>query len=112
MVADSGRRSRIGEAFSLAGTLYNYIGEHYCSGVPISTATDDGTLTFGRAAHYGAVQRGRQALRFGAAKYPGPATTTTIANFAKVGKGRALLNLGQYAAAAAAVAGVPTTFTL
>ena len=99
--------TRIGEAFDLEGTIYNYLGENYCSGVPISTATDDGVLTFGPGLtttelFTQAVKRFDSALA-----YPASATVT---NFAKVGKGRALLNLGQYAAAAAAVAGVPTNF--
>jgi len=102
--------SRVGESFALAGTIYNYFGEHYCSGVPISTATDDGTLTFGEPLTTTELFD-EAAKRFdSAAKYPGPASNTTIRDFAKVGKARALLNLGQYAAAAAAVAGVPTTF--
>ncbi|HEX7023599.1 MAG TPA: RagB/SusD family nutrient uptake outer membrane protein, partial [Gemmatimonadales bacterium] len=103
--------ARIGEAYDLEGTIYNYLGEHYCSGVPISTAADDGTLTFGEPLT--TVQLFEEAVkRFDSALvYHGPASNTTITNFAKVGKGRALLNLGQYAAAAAAVAGVPTTFT-
>jgi len=111
VVTDPVIDARVGETFALAGTLYNYMGEHYCSGVPVSTALEDGTLTFGEPLT--TVQLFEEAAkRFdSAAKYPGPAATTTIVNFAKVGKGRALLNLGQYANAAAAVAGVPTTFT-
>ena len=35
--------SRIAEAFSLAGFIYVAMGENYCSGVPISTASEDGT---------------------------------------------------------------------
>jgi SusD/RagB-like outer membrane lipoprotein len=102
--------ARVGESFALAGTIYNYLGENYCSGVPISTASEDGTLTFGNPLTTTELFN-EAAKRFdSAAKYPGPAATTAIVNFAKVGKGRALLNLGQYAAAAAAVAGVPTTF--
>lgn len=110
VVADPVVDSRVGESYALAGTIYNYLGEHYCSGVPISTAALDGTLTFGDPIT--TTQLFNEAvMRFdSAAKYPGPASNTTIANFAKVGKGRALLNLGQYAAAAAAVAGVPTSF--
>jgi hypothetical protein len=96
--------TRIGEAYALEGTIYNYFGENYCSGVPISTAADDGTLTFGPGLT--TTELFTQAIkRFdSSAAYSG-------GNFAKVGKGRALLNLGQYAAAAAAVAGVPTSFT-
>ena len=103
--------SRVGEAYALEGMTYIYFGENYCSGVPISTATEDGTLTFGDPVP--TTELFNQAIkRFDSAlAYPGPASTTTVLNLAKVGKGRALLNLGQYAAAAAAVAGVPTTFT-
>ncbi|HEX5435923.1 MAG TPA: RagB/SusD family nutrient uptake outer membrane protein, partial [Gemmatimonadaceae bacterium] len=39
-----------------------------------------------------------------------PGITAEFTNLAKVGKGRALLDLGQYAAAAAAVSGVPDNF--
>lgn len=111
VVTDPVIDSRVGESFALAGTIYNYLGEQYCSGVPISVAAEDGSLTFGEPLT--TTELFNQAvMRFdSAAKYPGPAATTTIVNFAKVGKARALLNLGQYAAAAAAVAGVPTTFT-
>ena len=110
VVADPAVDARVGESFALAGTIYNFIGEHYCSGVPISTADEDGTLNFGDPVS--TTQLFNEAvMRFdSAAKYPGPASNTTVVNFAKVGKGRALLNLGQYAAAAAAVAGVPTSF--
>ncbi len=99
--------SRIGEAFNLEGTLYNYLGENYCSGVPISTAGEDGTLTFGAGLTTSALFTQAVKLYDSALAYPANATVT---NFAKVGKGRALLNLGQYAAAGAAVAGVPTAF--
>src|SRR5688572_4453547 len=47
VVADPVVDSRVGESYALAGTIYNYLGEQYCSGVPISTAALDGTLTFG-----------------------------------------------------------------
>jgi hypothetical protein len=102
--------ARVGESFALAGTVYNFLGEHYCSGVPISTADEDGTLTFGEPLTTTelfdeAVKRFDSAL-----VYPGPVSNTNVTNFAKVGKGRALLNLGQFAAAATAVAGVPTSF--
>ncbi len=99
--------SRIGEAFDLEGTIYNYFGENYCSGVPISTATDDGTLTFGPGLTTTELFTQAAKLFDSALAYP---ANSTVTNFAKVGKGRALLNLGQFAAAAAAVAGVPTNF--
>lgn len=100
--------SRVGESHNLAGFLYTYAGENYCSGVPISTAADDGSLTFGEPLtttelFERAIQNFDSALA-----YPANATVT---NTARVGKARALLNLNQPAAAAALVAAVPTTFT-
>jgi len=97
---------RIAEAFSLEGTIFNYFGENYCSGVPISTAGDDGSIEFGpplttTELFNEAIKRFDSALVY----------SSGASNFAKVGKARALLNLGQHAAAAAAVAGVPTNFT-
>lgn len=100
--------ARVGESFNLEGLLYNFFGEAYCSGVPISTADEQGNLTFGdplttTQLFQEAVKRFDSALA-----YPANATVT---NTARIGKARALLNLDQPAAAAAAVAGVPTTFS-
>ena len=99
--------SRIGEAYNLEGTIFNYFGENYCSGVPISTAGDDGSITFG--APLTTTELFNQAVKLfdSALAYPANAAVT---NFAKVGKARALLNLGQHALAATTVAGVPTNF--
>jgi hypothetical protein len=102
--------SRIGESYDLEGTIYNYFGEHYCSGVPVSSVDPAGVLTFGPGLT--TTELFNQAIkRFDSGlAYRGKTDSARITNFAKVGKGRALLNLGQYAAAAAAVAGVPTNF--
>ena len=99
--------SRIGEAYNLEGTIFNYFGENYCSGVPISTAGDDGSITFG--APLTTTELFNQAVKLfdSALAYPANAAVT---NFAKIGKARALLNLGQHALAATTVAGVPTNF--
>ena len=103
--------TRIAETFSLAGFTYVALGENYCSGVPISTADPSGGLTFGDP------QTTTQILTTAIARFDSAlahtvssATGTTIASMAKVGKARALVDLGQYAAAAAAVNGVSTTF--
>lgn len=100
--------TRIAETYSLAGYTYIAMGENYCSGVPVSEAETDGTLTFGdplttTELFTRAIQRFDSALA-----YPASATVT---NLAKIGKARAQLNLNQAAAAAATVAGVPTTFS-
>lgn len=99
--------ARIAEMYSLAGFTYIGLGENYCNGMPVSTATLDGTLTFTDPLTTTqvltlAVNRFDSALA-----YPANATVT---NVAKIGKARALLDLNQPAAAAALMAGIPTTF--
>ncbi len=100
--------ARIAETYSLAGFTYIAMGENYCSGVPVSEAEIDGSLTFGDPLtttdlFTRAIERFDSALA-----YPANATVT---NLAKIGKARAQLNLNQTAAAAATVAGIATTFS-
>jgi hypothetical protein len=100
--------TRIAETYSLAGYTYIAFGENYCSGVPVSEAELDGTLTFGdplttTELFNRAIERFDKALEFPA--------NATVTNLAKIGKARAQLNLNQPAAAAATVAGIPTTFS-
>jgi len=98
---------RVAESYSLAGYTYIQLGETYCSGVPVSTALDDGALEFGDPLTTTQIFT-RAIARFDAAlQYQANATVT---NLAKVGKARTQLDLGQFAAAAATVAGVPITF--
>src|ERR1043166_7244930 len=100
--------TRIAESYDLAGMLYLYMAENYCSGVPVSTDDEDGTLTFGDPLTTTDLLN-RAISRFDSAlAYP---ASTTVTSFAKVGKGRALLDLNQPAAAATAVSGVATTFS-
>lgn len=99
---------RIAEMWSLTGLMYIAFGENYCSGVPFSTANEDGTLEFGEpqsttAMFTTAVERADLALS-------NTGGSSDQANLAAVIKGRALLNLGQFAAAATAVQNVPTGF--
>lgn len=104
---------RIGESWALAGLAYVFAGENYCSGVPFSNAFPTPTFamplttteTFTRA-----IARFDTAMAF----LTTDTDTITVSrlNLARVGKGRALLNRGtaDFAAAAAAVAGVPLSF--
>lgn len=98
---------RTAESFGLAGMSYLLLGENYCSGIPVSYPGPGGELEFGiplataqifeRAlSHFDA------ALRFSA--------NATVANLARVGRGRVLLNLGRFAEASAAVDEVPVSF--
>ena len=99
------------EVLSLSGMSYVLFAENYCGAVPISKANVDGSFTFGKAEDTNtlldsAVSKFNQALAV-------PQATVLTAAFrqlAQVGKGRALLDQGKYVEAAAAVAGVSTTF--
>jgi hypothetical protein len=99
------------EVLSLSGLSYILFAENYCGAVPISKANADGSFTFGKAEDTNtlldsAVSKFNQALAIPQAAV----LTATFRQLAQVGKGRALLDQGKYAEAAAAVAGVSTTF--
>jgi len=101
-----------GETLNLEGTVYNIAGENYCSGVPFSELVG-GQSVFGAGLPRDSAFRRAVVRADSALKVLGSATTAAAATqraFAQTVKGRALLNLGQFAAAAAAVATVPTTF--
>lgn len=97
------------EVLALAGFSYIYFGENYCSGVPFSEfneETDD--FEFGNPLSTSevferALERFEEAL-------PLAAGDERILNLVRVGQGRALVNLGRFAEAAAAVADVPVEF--
>src|SRR2546422_7070877 len=95
------------EVLSLAGFTYIFFAETWCSGVPVSQLKADGSITFGRPLTTTelldtAIARFDQAISV--------STDAGMTNLASVGKARALLDLGQFANASAAVAGVPTDF--
>ena len=98
------------EVLSLSGYAYVLFAEQFCSGVPFSTLTDDGV-------DFGQPQSRAEILAIALAKFDSALTFATdnqrpdLANLARVGRGRVLLNQGQFAAAAAAVSAVGTTFT-
>ena len=101
------------EALNLAGFAYILFGENYCSGVPFSTLKDDQTIV------YGAPQTTTEIFETAIAKFDtaiivasalSGAKPTAQVNLARVGRGRALLNLARYADAATAVASVPADY--
>jgi hypothetical protein len=103
---------RRAETQALAAYMYVMFAESYCNGVPTSRVTTDGTF------EYGPPQSGRDLLTTAIAKFDSAITVATAVgpdaseamNLALLGKGRALLDLGQYAEAAATVADVPSSF--
>jgi len=88
-----------------ASEAYTYValGEGFCGAVPISDVVDGvfqaGPMLSTAELFEGAVERFNRAQAAQAGYH-----------LAAVGKGRALLSLGRFAEAAAAVSGVPTTF--
>ena len=98
------------EVLSLAGYAYILFAENYCSGVPFSTLDANNNIV------YGDPQTREQMLQTAVAKFDSAITIATekeagdLLDLARVGKGRALLDLGQFADAAAAVADVSTSF--
>jgi hypothetical protein len=98
------------EIQAVAALSYILLAEDYCNGVPTSKVNDDGSFT------YGEPQTGQQLLTTAIAKLDSAIATATLnnaataLNLARIGKGRALLDLNKPAEAAAAVAAVPSTF--
>jgi hypothetical protein len=98
------------EVLGLGGLTYVLFAENYCGAVPVSALNDDGTFT------YGPPLTTNQQLDSAVAKFnlalavTGAPLTATFKQLAQVGKGRALLDKGDYSNAALAVAGVSTTF--
>lgn len=98
------------EVVSLNAYTYLLFAENYCSGVPSSMVNPDGSFTYGKP------MTTAEMLSIAAAKFDSAITlasangTTTALNLARIGKGRTLVDQGNYAAAAAAVAAVPSSF--
>ena len=98
------------EVLALNGLTYILFAENYCGAVPVSIQNPDGTFTFGGPESTNtlldsAISKFDQALAV-----QGTPLTTAFRSLAQIGKGRALLNKGDFANAALAVAGVSTTF--
>lgn len=92
--------SLISDMRVLEGFTWIALGEAFCSGIPFSDVTPEGELIDGPSLSTQQVFEGAIAIFDQASGDPA----------ALVGKGRALLNLGRFSEAAAAVAGVPTSF--
>lgn len=100
-------KDSLSELYTMRGVSENLFAEAYCSGVPFSTVAADGSFI------YGSPQTTAQMLSRAVASIDSAlalAAGTSYRSFAQVAKGRALLNSGQFAAAAAAVAGVATNY--
>lgn len=101
---------KIGQMYWVQGYIEVLIGEHFCAGV--FSSVDGDQIIYGGPVPDTAIFL-RAVAHFDSAlvNLGGSATDSTrVLHLASLGKGRALLNLGQYAAAATAVASVPANF--
>ena len=96
--------TRIGEMNAISGLSYVLLGELFCSGVPIGTIGEDAEPIPTTEVLQGGIAKLDAAIA-------AAGTDEQIKNLAAVLKGRALLDLGQFDAAATAVESVPTDFT-
>lgn len=95
---------RIAELKALEGLAIVALAEGWCGAVPLGRARDGVPVDTGRPLSTAELFQRAVAL------FDSALAVNPNSNLAKVGKGRALLNLGQFQQAAAAVSGVPTTF--
>lgn len=97
-----------GELYALEGYTVLWLAEQYCSGIPLTSAPLIGDQVPTRGFTTQELYQHAIAL-FDSALVVG-ADSAQFVNLASVGKGRALLGLGQFAAADSAVQNVPTDF--
>src|SRR5579862_6188913 len=97
---------------NVGGFAYTLFAENYCEGVPFSTLNDNGSITYGEPLSRPEIL-GRAIAHFDSAlAIAQAAADTDDINLARIGLGRALVDssTSEYAAAAAAVAGVPMSY--
>jgi hypothetical protein len=85
-----------------------FLADFFCSGIPLSTLDFNGDFTYAPGSTTAEVYQHAVALFDSALALA--TDSVAVMHLARVGKARALLALGQYAAAAAAVADVPDGF--
>jgi hypothetical protein len=107
--APDASRALAGELQALEGYAEVMLGELYCSGVPLSTLDFNGDFTYQPGSKTEDVWAHAVALLDSAEKVS--TDSVNVVWFARVVKGRALLDLGRYAEAAQTVAGTPDGFT-
>jgi hypothetical protein len=101
--------SNIGLMFALTAFSENQIGEFFCNGIPF-TELDGNQILFGGPVSYDSAFRRAVNHADSALGFVGGPDSARVRQLASVIKGRALLNRNLPAAAAAAVAGVATSF--
>lgn len=102
------RGAAIGQLFALTGYVEVFFGENLCSGVPLGQPIE-GQPSFSDPLPT-ATLFARAVADFDSATAYG-ADSVLIGNLARVGRARALLNVGRFDDAAAAVEAVPTNYS-
>jgi hypothetical protein len=97
-----------GELYAIEGYAELMLADLFCSGVPLSTMDFEADFTYRAGSTTDQVYTHAIALFDTALVLAG--NDTAVGPLARVGKARALLAQGQYAAAATAVEGVPVSF--
>jgi hypothetical protein len=97
-----------GHLYALSAYAETFLADMFCSGIPLSTLDYDGNYTLKPGSTTDEVYQ--HALLFFDSALTLAADSDRVVNLARIGKGRVLLDLGQYAAAAQAVADVPDGF--
>jgi len=100
-------RSRIGQLFAVKGIAELMLGETSCNGTPLTEVVNLQPVYGGPITSDSMLKRAVADLD-SALVYA--ADSARVANLARVFRGRALLDLGRFQDAAAAVAGVPTDY--
>ena len=95
--------TRIGEMNAISGLSYVLLGELFCSGVPIGNLGEEAEPIATTAVLQGGIAKLDAAIA-------AAGSDARVKNLAAVLKARALLDLGQFDAAATAVVSVPTDF--
>ena len=96
----------LGHAYAIQAHAILMMAELFCSGIPLTDVPFERDLKL--SAGLSTTTLLERAVALFDTAYTYGKDSLPIATFARVGKGRALLNLGRYADAAAAVAGVTT----
>lgn len=100
-------KDSLAEMYVVRGYTEMLFGEGFCSGVPFSRVLANGDFEYGDPLTTAQMfSRASASIDSALAN----ATSTNIRSFAAVAKGRVLVNMGQYAQAAAAVAAVATSY--
>jgi starch-binding outer membrane protein, SusD/RagB family len=100
---DDPLRADLGTMRTLQGYSEVFLAESFCSGVPASRIVDD-------VIQFGEPRTTAETLEDAVAAFDAALAADPSLDEARIGRGRALLDLGRFQDAAAAVAAVPTSF--